>query len=54
MSYHHVTFLNNQEEVRALLAKIGVDDGAYPFLLPKRGISPYRIKSYTLPGGSTS
>jgi len=35
MSYHHVTFLNNQEEVRALLAKIGVDDGAYPFLLPK-------------------
>jgi len=35
MSYHHVTFLNNQEEIRAALAKIGVDDGAYAFLVPK-------------------
>ena len=42
MSDHHVTFLNNQEEVRALLAKIVMM--GLPLLLPK-GYIAYRIKA---------
>ena len=35
MAYHHMIFLNSQQEVRAALDNIGVDDGAYAFLVPK-------------------
>lgn len=35
MANHHAVFLNNEQEVRAALETIGVDDGAYAFLLPK-------------------
>ncbi len=35
MAYHHAVFLNNAQEVRAALQTIGVDDGAYAFLIPK-------------------
>lgn len=35
MTRHHPVFINNKEEARSLLNDIGVDDGAYPFLVPK-------------------
>lgn len=35
MTRHHPVFINNKEEARRWLNDIGVDDGAYPFLIPK-------------------
>lgn len=35
MARHHPVFINNKEEARSVLNDIGVDEGAYPFLIPK-------------------
>lgn len=35
MAKHHPLFINNKRDARRHLDDIGVDDGAYPFLIPK-------------------
>ncbi len=44
MSGSHVTFIRNQQEARRVLEDIGVDLGAYPYLLPKASFYCIKLK----------
>lgn len=44
MSGSHVTLIRNQQEARRVLEKIGVDPGAYPYLLPKASFYCIKLK----------
>ncbi len=44
MPGHHVVTINNQHEARRALAQIGVDDGAYPYLMPKASNRLLKLK----------
>lgn len=52
MAYHHAMFLENQAEVRAVLETIGVDDGAYAFLIPKGMFHWVKLKNIPCRGAN--
>lgn len=44
MSGSHVILIRNQQEARRVLEEIGVDPGAYPYLLPKASFHCIKLK----------
>jgi len=44
MQGHHVVFIQNQKEARRLLEEIGIDEGGYPYLIPKAIFHSIKLK----------
>ncbi|HWP98151.1 MAG TPA: dihydropteroate synthase [Syntrophomonadaceae bacterium] len=49
MQGHRAVFINNQREARLYLEEIGVDPGAYPYLLPKAQYRCLKLKNISCP-----
>lgn len=52
MSGSHVTLIRNQQEARRVLEEIGVDPGAYPYLLPKANFYCIKLKDISFRGAN--
>lgn len=52
MSGSHVTLIRNQQEGRRVLEEIGVDPGAYPYLLPKSNFYCIKLKDIPFRGAN--
>ena len=52
MSGSHVILIRNQQEARRVLEEIGVDPGAYPYLLPKASFHCIKLKDISFRGAN--
>ncbi len=52
MSGSHVILIRNQQEARRVLEEIGVDPGAYPYLLPKASFHCIKLKNIPFRGAN--
>jgi dihydropteroate synthase len=52
LSGSHVTLIRNQQEARRVLEDIGVDPGAYPYLLPKANFYCIKLKDVSFRGAN--
>ncbi len=52
MSGSHVILIRNQQEARRVLEDIGVDPGAYPYLLPKASFYCIKLKDISFRGAN--
>jgi dihydropteroate synthase len=52
LSGSHVTLIRNQQEARRVLEEIGVDPGAYPYLLPKANFYCIKLKDISFRGAN--
>ena len=48
----HVILIRNQQEARRVLEGIGVDPGAYPYLLPKASFHCIKLKDISSRGAN--
>jgi len=52
LSGSHVILIRNQQEARRVLEEIGVDPGAYPYLLPKASFHCIKLKDISFRGAN--